>query len=115
MQTRIELTVQSYSSWDEQRLDIEIFGDWLRVNTTDFFILPPVSIYTFDGQQKLAFVLRRSDTVVGVFESPAQALQVLGEDRLFKNVFRIQKGKPATVRTRAGTRRGSRIEEPALV
>ncbi|SNT37338.1 hypothetical protein SAMN06265795_1312 [Noviherbaspirillum humi] len=108
MQTSIELTVQTYVSWEDQKHDIDVFADWLKINTPDFFILPPVTILTLDGHEKLVFVMRKQDMVIGIFESPSQALHALGEVRRSFHAFRHHGGAASMCPASASTARNGK-------
>ncbi|SNS91213.1 hypothetical protein SAMN06265795_10945 [Noviherbaspirillum humi] len=84
------------STWEEQKLDIETFGDWLKINTVDYFILPPVTILGADGRERMVFVLRQADEVVGVFETPRQALHALGRNTRAFSAFRLHSQQQKT-------------------
>ncbi|WP_143131331.1 hypothetical protein [Noviherbaspirillum humi] len=79
------------SFWlDEQHALIESFRQWLRALGSEWFTLPPALVETVDGTWRFAFVLRKGDTVAGVFNHPGQAIAAIGDASLaqaFENEF----------------------------
>jgi len=79
------------SIWlDEQYVLVDSFAEWLRSRQSEWFTLPPAIVETLDGNWRLAFVLRKGEQFVGVFNHPVQAVRAIGDEslaRAFKQHF----------------------------
>lgn len=77
--TIVDPLVADYVPLEVQRQNIAYFAEWLAKLKPGWFILPPVSVYSAIGNERLLFSLRHDDVLVGVFGSPFQALEKIGD------------------------------------
>jgi hypothetical protein len=77
--TVVDPLVADYLPFEVQRQNIACFAEWLAKSKPSWFILPPVSVYSAHGNERLLFSLRHDEVLVGVFGSPFQALEKIGD------------------------------------
>ncbi|WP_194727145.1 hypothetical protein [Noviherbaspirillum malthae] len=85
--TIVDPLVADYVPLEVQRQNIAYFADWLAKSMPGWFILPPVSVYSATGSERLLFSLRRDDVLVGVFGSPFQVLEKIGDVALTNDFY----------------------------
>lgn len=74
---------ESYLGIDEQFDNIQRFASWLHETQSEYMVLPP-AIVLINSNKRLAFVMRRGDDVIGVFNTPVQALLETGDSALLE-------------------------------
>lgn len=87
--------VAAHLPMEIQHRNIEEFRLWLLARDLEWFILPPAVTYSVDGRERLLFVLRNGDALVGLFASPFQALQKIGDPALTNAFYQYMRDRVA--------------------
>lgn len=78
-----------------QHRNIEGFRLWRLARELEWIILPPATTYGLDGRERFLFVLRYGDTLIGLFASPFQELQKIGNPALTNAFYQYMRDRVA--------------------